>query len=43
MPRNQISRLRGRGIWGLKPRHIRLCKDQSNVGTKMATADNNLK
>ena len=42
MPRNQISRLQRRGP-GLQPRHIRLCKDQSNVGTKMASADNNLK
>ena len=43
MPRNQISRQRGRGVLGLQPRHLRLCKDQSNVGTKMASADNNLK
>ena len=27
MPRNQISRLRGRGVLGLQPRHLRLCKD----------------
>ena len=43
MPRNQISMLRGRGEFGLQPRHQRLGKDQSNVGTKMASADNNLK
>ena len=45
MPRNQISRLGGGGggVLGLQPRHLRLCKDQSNVGTKMASADNNLK
>ena len=29
----------GRGVLGLQPRHLRLCKDdQSNVGTKMASA-----
>ena len=35
----------GRGVLDrLQPRHLRLCKDgQSNVGTKVASADNNLK
>ena len=34
----------GRGVLGLQLRHLRLCKDdQSNVGTKMASADYNLK